>query len=53
MEKNYSDEDLEDEALPFSGDAIIEYGSLGAYPPYVPSPPTALKHAVDLSFKHG
>ena len=43
----------EEEALPFSGGSNIEYGSLSAYPPYVPSPPTALKNAVQIADKWG
>ena len=43
----------EEDALPFSGSNNIEYGSLGAYPPYVPTPPTALKNAIDLASNFG
>ena len=57
MESNKIDKqslsENEDDALPFSGDAFIEYGSLSAYPPYVPSPPTSLKHAIELASKWG
>ena len=36
------------DALPFSGEKNIEYGSLSAVPPYVPTPPTALKTAIEM-----